>query len=139
MPRGPGSASCASSTGRTRLQTLVAGLLALGGGTAILYAGFLPIPPFSDVPVPLAWQVFGVIGLAAAVGVFRQQAWGRVLGVVVVAMRVAVAMSLPLAVLILAPRAPRSGPLELFVSLALSVVPDVFVLWVLLRRWRARA
>jgi hypothetical protein len=56
-----------SSTGRTRLQTLAAGLLAWGGAAAIFYAGFLPLPPFSDVPIPLVWQVLGIVGLAAAV------------------------------------------------------------------------
>ncbi len=66
-----------SSKGRTRLQVLAAGLLALGGVQTILYAGMLPLPPFSVVPDPLWWQAFGVIELAAAVGVFGRQVWGR--------------------------------------------------------------
>lgn len=118
---------------RTRLQVLAAGLLALGGGLAILYAGFLPIPPFSDVPVPPAMQAFGVVGLAAAIGVFRRQAWGRALGVAVVV------ADLALAGFRVAAQAPGSSQLNVVVSLALSVVPDVIVLWVLLRRWPARA
>lgn len=114
--------------GRSRLQTLVAGILALGGGAAILYAGLLPIPPFSSVPVPLAWQVLGVTGLVAAVGVFRGQAWGRALGVSVVA--------IDLALLVL--RAVASSPLDISLNTIFSGVLDVFVLWVLLRRWSAR-
>jgi uncharacterized membrane protein (DUF2068 family) len=121
-----------SSTGRTRLQVLAAGLLALGGVLTILYAGMLPFPPFSDGPVPLWWQVFGVIELAAAVGVFGQQGWGRALGVVVAA------MSLPLAVLLQALPAPGSSPANV-AGLVLDVSLNVIVLWVLLRRWPARA
>jgi uncharacterized membrane protein (DUF2068 family) len=121
-----------SSTGRTRLQVLAAGLLALGGVLTILDAGMLPLPPFGNVPVPLWWQVFGVIELAAAVGVSGRQAWGRALGVVVAA------VSLPLAVLLEAPRATGSSPANV-VGLVLDVLLNVVVLWVLLRRWPARA
>jgi hypothetical protein len=118
---------------RSRPQVLAAGLLALGGGAAIVYAGLLPIPPFSDVPVPLAMQAFGVVGLAAALGVFLGQAWGRALGVVVVVVDVA------LAVFRAAAQASGSGPLNVVASLALSVVLDAIVLWVLLRRLPPRA
>ena len=118
---------------RTRLQVLAAGLLALGGAAAILYAGFLPIPPFSDVPVPRAWQAFGVVGLAAALGVFLRQAWGRALGVVVVVVDIA------LAIFRVAAQAAGSSPLNAFIGLALAVGLDMIVLWVLLRRWPARA
>lgn len=114
--------------GRTRLRTLAAGILGLGGLAAILYAGLLPIPPFSTVPVPLAWQLLGVLGLAAAVGVFRGQAWGRVLGIGVVAMDLT----------LMALRAPSSSLPDALVSVAFSGLLDVVVLWVLLRRWQAR-
>lgn len=118
---------------RTRLQTLAAGLLALSGVVAILYAGFLPIPPFSDVPVPLAMQALGVVGLAAAVGVFLRQAWGRALAVAVVAIDVA------LAVFRASAQPSGSSPLNVFVDLAIGVVLEVIVLWVLLRRWPKQA
>lgn len=55
---------------RTRLLTVVAAYLALTGAMAIIYAGFVPIPPFSDVPAPLVGQVLGAIALVAAIGVF---------------------------------------------------------------------
>jgi len=112
---------------------LAAGFLAWSGGGAILYAGFIPIPPFSDIPVPLAMQAFGVVGLAAALGVFLRHAWGRALGVFVIAIDVVLAASRAAA------RAPTSSPLEVFVNLAVGSVLDAVVLWVLLRRWPARA
>ena len=115
--------------GRTRLRTLAAGILALGGGAAILYAGLLPIPPFSSVPVPLAWQLLGVVGLAAAVGVFRGHPWGRALGIGVVA------IDLTLIVF----RAATSSLPDMLMTVAFNGVLDVVVLWVLVRRWPAAA
>jgi len=118
---------------RTRLQTLAAALLALSSGLGILYAGFVPIPPFSDVPVPLALQVFGLAGLAAAVGVFVGQTWGRALGVGVVG------LDLTLLAFRVTADVPTQSPLNAFVAIAFSGLPDLIVLWVLLRRWPGRA
>jgi hypothetical protein len=119
--------------GRTWLQTLAAGLLALGGGLTILYAGLVPIPPFSDVPVPLANQAIGLVSLAAAAGVFMRQAWGRALGILVAAAGVTLTVLLRIS-----SQAPVSGPLDILVSLTLGVAPDVIILWVLLLRWPSR-
>ena len=63
---------------------LVAAALAISGGRAILYAGFLPMPPFTDQPALLAWQAFGVAEVLAAIGVYFGRAWGRWLAVVVI-------------------------------------------------------
>lgn len=117
-----------SDIGGTRLQILVAGILALGGGAAMLYAGFLPIPPFSTVPVPLAWQLLGVAGLAAGFGVFRGQASGRALGIGVATIDLT----------LVAFRAAASGLPNTLGNVAFSGVLDVVVLWVLVRRWPAR-
>jgi peptidoglycan biosynthesis protein MviN/MurJ (putative lipid II flippase) len=76
---------------------------------------------------------FGVVGLAAALGVFLRHAWGRALGVFVIAIDVVLAVSRAAA------QAPRSSPLGVFVNLAVGSVLDAVVLWVLLRRWPARA
>lgn len=122
-----------STTCRTRLLTLAAALLALTGATKIVYSGFLPLPPFSDAPVPLAWQAIGVVELVAAFGVFRVQAWGRVLGVVMVAVGLALAVALAAAQL------ARSSPAAELASLAVSGAYAGVVLWVLLRRWPPRA
>ena len=100
---------------RTRLQTIAAAYLALSGAISILYAGFVPIPPFSDVPVPLVGQVLGAIALVAAFGVFRQAAWGRVLGVLIVA------LGLGLAVLRVASVAAETGPLYALGTVAIDV------------------
>jgi hypothetical protein len=94
---------------------------------------FPPLPPFSDVPIPLAWQVFGIVGLAAAVGVFLGLAWGQALGASVAA------IDLALLLFRVAAQASGSGPLEVLASLAVGVVLDRVVLWVLLRRLPALA
>jgi hypothetical protein len=118
--------------GGTPFQLIAAGLLAIGGGLSILYAGFLPIPPFSDVPIPLVWQVIGLAGLAAALGVFLGRAWGRALGVGVTAIDLGLLLFRVIA------RGSGSSPLDAFVDVALTGGLDVFVLWVLLRRWQPR-
>ena len=120
-----------SDHARTRLQTVAAAYLGLSGAISILYAGFVPIPPFSDVPVPLVGQVLGAIALVAAIGVFRQAAWGRMLGVVIVA------LGLGLSVLRVGSVAAETGPLYALVTVAIDVALGVFVLWALLRRWPA--
>ncbi len=102
-------------------------------GCGILYAGFVPIPPFSDVPVPPALQVFGLAELAAAVGVFVGQTWGRALGVGVVA------LDLALSAFRVTADVPAQGPLNALVGAAFSGLPDLIVLWVLLLRWPRRA
>ena len=108
-------------------QTLAAGLLAIGGATTIVYAGFLPIPPFSDVPVPLVWQVLGVLELAAAVVVYRGRTWGRMLGLSVVS------LGLVLAIVRAAAQGSGSDALGVLMSLAVSVAYSGLVLWLLFR------
>ena len=122
-----------SSTGRTRLQVLAAGILAVGGGSAIFYAGLLPLPPISDRPVPLAWLGYGVLGLAAGVGVFTGRPWGRALGVAVAA------VAIVLAVFRAGATGPGSSLVGLIAGSALSAILDIVVLWVLLRHWPAHA
>ncbi len=117
---------------RTRLLMVVAAYVALSGAISIVYAGFVPIPPFSDVPVPLVGQVLGTIALVAAIGVFRQQAWGRTLGVLIVA------AGLGLAVLRVASVASATSPLYAVLTIAVDIGLSVFVLWVLVRRWPSR-
>jgi uncharacterized membrane protein (DUF2068 family) len=120
------------STGRTYPQTLAAALLVWNGVGAILYAGIVPLPPFSAVPVPLVAQVLGIATLAAAVGVFRVQAWGRVLAVGLTT------LGLALEVLRLVDQVPRSiSPLEV-VRFFAGVGYSVLLLWLLLRRWPQR-
>lgn len=122
-----------SSIGRTWFQILAAGLLAWSGATAILYAGLLPMPPISDVPTPLAWQAFGALELVAAVGVFRQQAWGRALGVIVVAVNVVLGVFMAVA------RMPGSTPPEMLLGFGFSMAYGGIVLCSLLRHWPKRA
>lgn len=117
-------------TRRPRLQTLAAVLLAVGGALAIFYSGFLPVPPFSDVPVPLVWQLIGVAELLTALGVYLGRAWGRALGVGITAIDLAVI------VMRLIAGATSSAPIDSLVTLALSGLLDLFILWVLLRHWQ---
>lgn len=66
-------------------QRLVAIWLGLIGVFAILYAGFMPLPPVSEQAIPPVWWAFGAVSIAAAVGVLRRAAWGRRLAMVLVA------------------------------------------------------
>ncbi len=119
--------------GRIRLQKIAAIALGLGGVSAIAYAGLVPLPPFSTEPVPFAGTLFGVVALIAAVGIFRSQPWGRVLGVCVVGVGIALGVFRILA------RATEADPMGAVVSLALGLAVDGATLWVLLRYWPARA
>lgn len=110
-------------------RILVAAALAISGLSAIVYAGFLPLSPFSDVPVPIAWQVFGAAEVIAAVGVYLGRAWGRWLGVVVIVITILLATFRALFAI--------AGPdpaLELG-SYVVGIIIDVLILWWLLRRW----
>jgi hypothetical protein len=117
----------------TRLQILAAALLAISGVLTFLYAGFVPIPPISDVPVPLAFQLIGVIELAAALGVFLGQTWGRAIGLGIIA------IDLTLLVFWLISEISGSNLLGAVLNATVKGVVDVFVLWVLLRRWDTRS
>jgi hypothetical protein len=118
------------STRRRWPQTLAAAFLAWNGVVAILYAGLVSLPPFSDVPVPLVSQALGIVTLAAAVGVFLGRAWGRLLGVGLTI------LGMVLEVLRVMDQAARSSsPLELLPFVAVSLAFSGIVLWLLLRRW----
>jgi hypothetical protein len=71
--------------------------------------------------------VLGAVSLAAAVGIYRGQAWGRALGIGVAAIDLALVVF----------RAAGSSPPDSIVDVALSSVLDVIVLWVLVGQWRA--
>jgi hypothetical protein len=110
-------------------RILVAAFLALSGLSSILYAGFLPLPPLSDVPVPIVFQVFGAAGLVAALGVYLGRSWGRWLAVVVVALGLVQAASLASAMV------ARSESLVPAVTLLASAFVDIVLLWWLGWRW----
>jgi hypothetical protein len=116
------------ASGKSRLIEAVAWFLALGGGLAILYAGFLPIPPFSETPVPPVMEVYGVAGLAAAAGVGLRRTWGRALGVFVQV------IGLLFYALRLANTGPGLGTADLPAA-AITTALNVAALWVLIRRW----
>ncbi len=118
-----------SAVSLKRMHVVAAALLALSGAQAIVYAGLLPLAPFSDVPVPIVWQLFGIASLLAAVGVYLGRTWGRWLGVVVVVITLALD-GLPTAADVTA-----SGSAIPLLVLAVGVAIQVVILWVLLRRW----
>ncbi len=70
--------------GTTLGQRLVTVLLVISGVSDILYAGYSPLPPLSDMPLPLFWWVLGVTSFVAAFDVLRRTHWGRVLAIAVV-------------------------------------------------------
>jgi hypothetical protein len=115
--------------GSGRLLDVAALLIGLAGTVSILYAGFLAIPPFSDVPVPLVWQAYGGVALVGAVGVARRRTWGRALGILVTA------TGLGLALLRQGSEFGRSASPAALLDLGITVALDLAVVWVLSRRW----
>ena len=111
-------------------RMLVAAALAISGGLTILYAGILPMPPFTDQPALLAWQAFGVAEVLAAIGVYFGRAWGRWLAVVIVV----ISMFLNAARAIAGP-----DPTAWLISFVVGITLDLLILWWLLRRWPATA
>ena len=70
--------------GTTLGQRAVTILLVISGVSDILYAGYSPLPPLSDLPLPVFWWTLGVLSFVAAFGVLRRAHWGRVLAILVV-------------------------------------------------------
>lgn len=123
---------------RSRLLVATAGLVAFSSAVTILYAGVMPVLPLSDQPVPLAMNALGITGLAATVGIYVRQAWGRALGVGTTLIGSAIGI-------LATARTVSDGtmdPFPMLVTVALDVVLSIaftgFVLWVLLRRWPSR-
>ena len=108
---------------------LVAAALAISGAGAILYAGILPMPPFTDQPALLAWQAFGVAEVLAAIGVYFGRAWGRWLAVVVIV----ITMLLNIARAV----GEFGGPDQTvwLVTFVVGITLDVLILWWLASRW----
>lgn len=123
---------------RSRLLVATAGLVAFSAATTILYAGIMPIPPFSDQPVPPAMNALGIAGLAAAVGIYLRQAWGRILG----AGTTLIGSAIAIAATIRTVSAGTMDPIPMLATVVLDVVLSIalkgFVLWVLVFRWPSR-
>lgn len=123
---------------RSRLLVAAAGLVAFSSAATILYAGIIPIPPFSDQPVPPAMNAFGIAGLTAAVGIYLRQAWGRVLGVGTTLIGSAIGILATVRTVSTGTMDPIPLLVMVALSVALSIGPAGFVLWVLVRRWPTR-
>ncbi len=124
-----------TSTTEPRIRSwpriLVAAALAISGGSAILYAGILPMPPFTDQPALLAWQAFGVAEVLAAIGVFLGRAWGRWLAVVVIVITMALNTARTF------DEIAKPDPTLPLLGFLVGITLDVLILWWLLRRWPA--
>ncbi len=112
---------------------LVAAALAISGAGAILYAGILPMPPFTDQPALLAWQAFGVAEVLAAIGVYFGRAWGRWLAVVVIV--ITMFLNVARAIVEIA----KPDPFVWLVTFVVGITVDLLILWWLLRRWPGTA
>lgn len=110
-------------------RILVAAALAISGASAILYAGLLPLYPFSEHPVPIVWMTFGAVELVAAVGVFLLREWGRWLAVAVIVVTLVLTG--------IRAAYAGAGPDLVFEigSFLVSLIIDGLILWWLLRRW----
>ena len=120
-------------TGPSWGRAVVTFALAISGASAVAYAAFLPMYPFTDQPVPVAWLAFGALELAAALGVFRLRPWGRWLGITLIV----AAVLLSIARAFVGVTGPN-GTAEFF-SFVLGFVLDLLILWWLLFRWPVRA
>lgn len=108
---------------------LVAAALAISGAGAILFAGILPMPPFTDQPALLAWQAFGVAEVLAAIGVYFGRTWGRWLAVVVILMTMALNAARTF------DEIAKPDPTLPLIGFAVGITLDLLILWWLLRRW----
>ncbi len=74
---------------RPIVVTVAAAVLASSGLLSAWYAGLTPLPPFTSRPVPMLWDIVGVLLLIAAVGIWRLREWARWLGVALEALTLA--------------------------------------------------
>jgi O-antigen/teichoic acid export membrane protein len=131
-PGAPPDAPREQPAGPSWARIVVTFALAISGASAVAYAAFLPIYPFTDQPVPVVWLVFGALEVAAAVGVFRLRTWGRWLGVAVIIVTVLLNIARALVGI------TGTNATAEFLSFVLGFVLDLFILWWLLFRWPDR-
>jgi hypothetical protein len=130
-----------SATPRTSIPPvrIVAILVGLDGLLGILYAGFIPLlPPVANQPEPVASTAMGLVGLIAAVGLWRWQAWGRWLGIAITLWSVARSIG---AIAILGGFASTGGAVPVPDPLLDVIIPltiDAIILVVLATRGPAR-
>jgi hypothetical protein len=115
---------------------IVAILIGLDGLLGILYSGFLPLlPPIANLPEPLVSSAIGLVGLVAAVGVWRWQTWGRWLGIAITLWSVVRTIG---AIAILGGMAPAGAATvtpDPLLDVILPLTIDVIILAVLVARW----
>jgi hypothetical protein len=120
---------------RSPALRLAAAWLAVTGALAIFYAPLVPLlPPLVTRPVPFVSAVIGVVGLAAAVGVWQRRDWGRWLGLAMMLWRVVGWLGS------LSGLARVLDSLDAVPQLVVSgawLLADLVVIWVLWRRWSA--
>jgi hypothetical protein len=122
---------------RTTLgQRLVVVWLVLTGASALLYADLVSLPPLTERPVPIVWWVVGAVTLAAAIGVLRGAAWGRLVGIVVAVFSALFAVW-PEAYWLWVREADLSAWLRdgYWIVLAITLALAVLALWWLVARW----
>lgn len=114
-------------------------LIGLEGLLGLLYGGIVPLlPPVVNVPEPMVASLLGLVGLVAAVGLWRWQTWGRWLGIAITLWSVARSIG---AIAILAGAAPAGTAVPVPDPLLDVIVPltiDGIILVVLVTRWPGR-
>lgn len=126
------------SRARPAWFTAVAAVLVLNGISLSLYLGSLgAAPAWAPDPLPAIGAVTGVAAFAAAVGVFRQQAWGRWLGIALVVGWLARDAALLEGWISTGyVGLERSSP-NVLLDIVLPIAVNLIVLWLLVRRWPA--
>ncbi len=119
---------------RTVIVSVAALVLGVSGILDAWYAGLAPFPPFSIRPVPVLWELVGVLMLVAAVGIWRLQGWARWLGVALQALTLVYPLFL-VAYGVASEHVTVRGLISAMVDPAIRLVIAAGVLWALLWHW----
>ena len=119
---------------RPVVVSMAALVLGVSGILDAWYAGLAPFPPFSSRPVPVLWELVGLLTLVAAVGIWRLQGWARRLGVALQALTLVYPLFL-VAYGVASEHVSVRGSISAMVDPAISLVIAAGVLWALLWHW----
>jgi hypothetical protein len=122
---------------RPQILTVAAVILFLTGGAWLMDAQDLaPLPPLLTDPVPQAATLFGILGIAAGIGVLGVRSWARLPGTAVVVVDLSRTLLLLPAALA---AAGSAGPAEVLVTFVLGLLlPGTvagFAVYALVWRW----
>jgi hypothetical protein len=137
----PPPAAPPTTASRTSVPLLVASTLCWIWGILLFFAAlatgiaFLAIGLYMALLVPVILLILVAFYVTAGIGIRRRKKWGAIVGVVIAALYVALAM-LGLATTAAAPQAAQGGSLQQLVSGVLGLVVNASIIILLIVRWR---